>query len=47
MAAAAIFNFGKKNVNDSGVDKDLHQIWWKDALGTCGDDDVTKSKNRK
>jgi len=47
MAAAAIMNFGKK-VNNTGLDKDiLHQIIWEDAPRPCGDDRVTKSRNRK
>ena len=46
MAAAAIFNFG--NVHNFGLDKDiLHQITWEDASRPCGDDHVTKSRNRK
>ena len=40
-------NFGK-NVNNFGLDKDiLHQIIWEDAPRRCGDDHVTKSRNRK
>jgi len=47
MAAAAILNFGK-NVNNFGLDKDiLYQIIWEDAPRPCGDDHVTKSRNRK
>jgi len=38
----------RKNVNNFGLDKDiLHQIIWEDAPRPCGDDDVTKSRNRK
>jgi len=38
----------QKNVNNFGLDKDiLHQIIWEDAPGPCGDDHVTKSRNRK
>jgi len=47
MAAVAILNFGK-NVNNFGLDKDiLHQIIWEDASRPCGDDHMTKSRNRK
>jgi len=46
MAAAAILNVGKMSI--FGLDKDiLHQIIWEDASGPCGDDHVTKSRNRK
>jgi len=41
MAAAAIFNFGKMSITGWRY---LHQILWEDA---CGDDHVTKSRNRK
>jgi len=38
----------RKNVNNSGLDKDiLHQIIWQDASRPCGDDHVTKGRNRK
>ena len=38
----------RKNVNNFGLDKDiLHQIIWEDAPRWRGDDDVTKSRNRK
>jgi len=38
----------QKNVNNFGLDKDiLHQIIWEDAPRPCGDDHVTKSRNRK
>ena len=47
MAEAAIFNFGK-NVNNFGLDKDiLKKIIWEDAPRPCGDDHVTKIRNRK
>ena len=47
MAAAAILNFGK-NIDNFGLDKDiLHQIIWEDATRPCGDDHVTKRRNRK
>jgi len=36
------------NVTNFRLDKDiLHQIIWKDASPPCGDDHVTKSRNRK
>jgi len=37
----------RKNVNNSRLDKDLHQIWCGDASRTCRDDHATKSRNRK
>ena len=38
----------RKNVNNFGLDKDIsHQIIWEDAQRRRGDDDVTKSRNRK
>jgi len=38
----------RKNVSNFGLDKDiLHQIIWKDAPRQCGDDHVTKIRNRK
>jgi len=38
----------RNNVNNSGLDKDiLHQIIWEHAPRPCGDDRVTKSRNRK
>ena len=38
----------RKNVNNFGLDTDiLHQIKWEDASWPCGDDHVTKSRNRK
>ena len=47
MAAVAILNF-EKNVNNFGLDKDiLHQIIWDGASLPCGDDHVTKNRNRK
>ena len=49
MTAAAILNF-EKNVNNFGLDEDLsHQIIWEDADAPrpCGDDHVTKIRNRK
>jgi len=47
MAAATIFNF-EKNVNNFGLDKDiLKKIIWEDAPQPCGDNHVTKSRNRK
>jgi len=45
-AAAAIFNF-RKNVNHSGLDKDICTILWEDVARPCRDDHVTKSRNRK
>jgi len=37
----------RKNVSNFGLDKDiLHQIIWEDAPQPCGDDHVTKSRNR-
>jgi len=49
MAAAAILHF-EKNVNNVGLDKDtLHRLYGMhhDASRPCGDDHVTKSRNRK
>jgi len=49
MKAAAILNFGK-NVNNSGLDKDICTIkiiLCEDASRPCGDDRMTKSRNRK
>ena len=47
MAAAAIFNFGK-TVNNFGLDKNiLKKIIWEYAPRPCGDDHVTKIRNRK
>ena len=46
MAAAAMFNFAK-NIKDPDSIRYLHQILWEDAPGPCGDDHVTKSRNRK
>ena len=38
----------QRNVNNFGLDTDiLHQIKWEDASWPCGDDHVTKSRNRK
>jgi len=38
----------RKNVNNFGLDKIiLHQIIWEDASRPCGDDHVTRSRNRK
>ena len=38
----------RKNVNNFGLDKGiLQQIIWEDAPRRCGDDHVTKSRNRK
>ena len=38
----------RKNVNNFGLDKDiLEKIIWEDASRPCGDDHVTKSRNRK
>ena len=38
----------QKNVNNFGLDKDiLDQIIWEDAPRPCGEDRVTKSRNRK
>jgi len=46
MAAAAILNFGK--MSNFGLDKDIFEkIIWEDASRPCGDDHVTKSRNRK
>jgi len=47
MAAAAILNFRKMSIH-FGLDKDiLHQVIWEDAPWPCGDDHMTKSRNRK
>jgi len=41
------FEFRKK-INNFGLDKYiLHQIIWEDAPWLCGDDHVTKNRNRK
>jgi len=45
MAAAAIFNFGKRSITLDWI-KTLHQILWEDASQPCGDDHVTRSRNR-
>ena len=38
----------RKNVNNFGLGKDIsHQIIWEDAPQRRGDDNVTKSRNRK
>ena len=37
----------RKNVNNSILDEDTHQILWEYASQPCGDDHVTKSRNRK
>jgi len=38
----------RKNVNNFGLDTDiLHQIIWEDAPRPCGDDHLTKIRNRK
>ena len=38
----------RKNVNNFGLGKDIsHQIIWEDAPRRRGDDNVTKSRNRK
>jgi len=38
----------RKKVNNFGLDKDtLHQIIWEDVSRPCGDDHMTKSRNRK
>ena len=47
MAAAAILNFGKISITLDWIKNILHQITWKDAPRRHGDDDVTKSRNRK
>jgi len=40
--------FRKNVINLDWIKKDiLHQIIWEDAPGPCGDDHVTKSRNRK
>ena len=36
-----------KIVNNSGLDKDMHQILCEDASRPCGDDHVTKGRNWK
>ena len=47
MAVAVILNFGKI-INNFGLDKDiLHQMTWEDAPQPCGNDHVTKRRNRK
>ena len=45
MAAADIFNLGKMSITADWI-KILHQILWEDAPQPCGDDHVTKSRNR-
>ena len=47
MAAAAILNFGKMSITLDWKKDILHQIIWEDAARRCGDDHVTKSRNRK
>jgi len=42
---AAILNFGK--MSNSGLYKNMHQILCEDAPWSCGDDHVTKCRNRK
>ena len=38
----------QRNVNNFGLDNDiLHQIIWEDVPQPCGDDHMTKSRNRK
>ena len=38
----------RKNVNNYGFDKDIcTKILWEDASRRCGNDHVTKSRNRK
>jgi len=39
----------QRNVNNSGLDfgyRYLHQRLWEDAPRPCGDDELTKSRNR-
>ena len=45
MAAVAIFKY-KINVNNFGLDI-LKKMIWEDASPPCGDDNVTKIRNRK
>ena len=47
MAAAAILNLGKMSITLDWIGYILHQIIWEDAPQPCGDDHVTKSRNRK
>ena len=37
----------RKKVNNSGLDRHLHQILWEDAPRPRGNDHMTKSRNRK
>ena len=46
MVAAAILNFGKMSITLDWIDI-LHQIIWEDASRPCGNDELTKSRNRK
>jgi len=46
MATAAILDFGKVSITPDWI-KYLHQILSKDVSRPCGDDHVTKSRNRK
>jgi len=46
MAAAAILNFGKISITSDWI-RYLHQFMWEDAPRPCGDDHMTKSRNRK
>ena len=48
MAAAAILNFVKKMaILRTGYKYNMYQIIWEDASRPCGNDHVTKSRNRK
>jgi len=47
MAAAAILNFRKMSVTLDWIKNILHQLIRGDAPQPCGDDHMTKSRNRK
>jgi len=47
MAAAAVLNFGKMSITLDRIKNVLHKIIWEDAPRPCGDNQVTKSRNRK
>ena len=47
MAVAAILNFGKMSITLDWIHiSRLHQILWENAPRPCGDDHLTKSRNR-
>ena len=47
MAAAAIFNFGNMSITKDWIKISCKKIIWEDAPRPCGDDHVTKIRNRK